>query len=231
MAGGGEPGTKEAKPPLFLPNAAKYLVIAVLAASAGMAGALLFAGSSVKNAAKPATSAEDRVTGRLIRHAGPMTVPDLSFKDAEGHAVSLSDLHGRMVLLNLWATWCAPCKTEMPSLDRLQAKLGGSKFAVVALSTDRGGPKQPAEFFARQGITHLKLYNDQTGEAATLMKAAGLPLTVVLNENGQEVARLVGPADWDSPEIIAQLESLKAGRTSGRASSPATAFEAEAKRL
>lgn len=97
----------------------------------------------------------------------------------------------------------------MPSLDRLQAKLAGRNVVVLAISTDRGGPDAPAEFFARQGITHLKLYNDDTGAAAIRMKAAGLPVTVVVNENGQEIARLVGPANWDSPEIMAQLEAFQ----------------------
>lgn len=174
-----------------------------------MAVAVLFAGLTTQNAGTPASSIEERITGRFVRHTKPQAIPDLAFKDADGHAVRLSDWRGRAVLVNLWATWCAPCKTEMPSLDRLQAKLGGNNFVVVPLSTDRGGPKAPAEFFARQGISHLKLYNDDTAEAAIRMKAAGLPLTLVINENGQEIARMVGPADWDSREIMAQLEALR----------------------
>ena len=209
MAGGSERTRKEAKPPLFLRRAGKYAALAVLAASAGMAGAFFVAGSTTQNAVTPTASIEDSVTGRFIGHAEPQMVPDLAFKDAEGHAIHLSDWRGRVALVNLWATWCAPCKTEMPSLDRLQAKLAGRDMVVLAISTDRGGPEAPAEFFARQGITHLKLYNDDTGEAAIRMKAAGLPLTVVVNENGQEIARLVGPANWDSPEIMAQLEAFQ----------------------
>ena len=94
----------------------------------------------------------------------------------------------------------------MPSLDRLQAKLGGKEFAVLALSTDRGGPKAPAQFFSREGITHLKVFNDTTGEAAIRMKEPGLPASIVLNENGQEIARLFGPMEWDTPEIIAHFK-------------------------
>jgi len=113
------------------------------------------------------------------------------------------------VLLNLWATWCAPCKTEMPSLDRLEATLGGGDFAVVALSVDRGGLKEPAAFFARQGISRLKLYNDVTGEASIRVKAPALPLTLVLNEKGEEIARFLGPADWDAPNRVAELQALR----------------------
>jgi thiol-disulfide isomerase/thioredoxin len=205
--GSGELNKKEAEPPLFLLAAGKYVALALIALSAGIGAAVLFADLTARNAGTPALT-EDQTTSRLIRLPEPQSIPNIAFKDAEGRTASLSDWRGRMVLLNLWATWCAPCKTEMPSLDRLQAKLGGKGIAVVALSTDRGGAKEPAEFFAREGITHLKVYNDDTGEAAIRMKAAGLPLSIVLNENGQEVARLVGPADWDSPEMMAQLQTL-----------------------
>ena len=147
------------------------------------------------------------------------TVPDIAFNDADGRQVRLSDWRGQLVLLNIWATWCGPCKTEMPSLDRLQAKLGGKEFTVLALSTDRGGPTAPAQFFAREGITHLKVFNDNTGEAAIRMKEPGLPASIVLNENGQEIARLFGPMEWDSPEMIAQLEAWKSRNANGREAS------------
>jgi thiol-disulfide isomerase/thioredoxin len=206
---------KEAEAPLFLRKAAKYVTLAVLALLAGIAAAFLFAGLTARDPETPA-AVEDQAGGGFIRHTEPRTIPDIAFKDAEGQTVLLSDWRGHMVLLNLWATWCAPCKTEMPSLDRLQAKLGGKGVAVLALSTDRGGPKLPAEFFDREGITHLKLYNDNTGEAAITMKAAGLPLTAIVNEDGQEIARLVGPAQWDSPEMIARLEAMVARDVNGR---------------
>ncbi len=154
--------------------------------------------------------------GRFTRHVDPQVVPDIAFNDADGRLVRLSDWRGRLVLLNIWATWCGPCKTELPSLDRLQAKRGGKEFTVLALSTDRGGPKPPAQFFEREGITHLKVFNDNTGEAAIRMKETGLPLSIVLNENGQEIARLFGPAEWDSPEMIAQIEAWKSHDPNGR---------------
>jgi thiol-disulfide isomerase/thioredoxin len=153
--------------------------------------------------------------GRFTR-SEPQAVPDIAFNDADGRQVRLSDWRGELVLLNIWATWCAPCKTELPSLDRLQAKLGGKEFTVLALSTDRGGPGVTAQFFEREGITHLKVFNDNSGEAAIRMKEPGLPLSIVLNENGQEIARLFGSIEWDSPEIIAQLEAWKSRNANGR---------------
>ncbi len=181
----------------------KYVALAFLAASAGMLTALLLLGE------EPAHKAPGRVTAaQFIRHAEPQSVPDIVFADPDGRTRHLSEWRGKVVLLNLWATWCAPCKSEMPSLDRLQAELGGDSFTVLALSTDRTGPKEPAAFFAREGIAHLKPFNDDTAEANIGLKAPGLPLTVVLNKDGKEVARLVGPADWDSPATIAEVEGF-----------------------
>lgn len=145
----------------------------------------------------------------FVRHAEPQALPDIAFVDGEGRTVHLSDWHGQKVLLNVWATWCAPCKIEMPSLDRLQATLGGPNFSVIALSTDRGGPKIVRDFFSREGLAHLKVYNDTLGVSAALLKEPGLPLTILLDEKGQEIARHFGPAEWDSPRAIAALEISK----------------------
>ncbi len=200
---GGDLNGKEAEPPLFISRAAKY---AAMAALAGLTG--VFAGAFFS--AKP-TKVEALQTPRgLVRVVDPQTVPDIAFNDANGWETHLSDWRGRIVLLNLWATWCGPCKTELPSLDRLQANLGGKNFAVLAVSTDRAGPKAPADYFDREGIKHLQVYNDKTGDAAILLRAAGLPLSIVLNEKGQEIAHLFGPARWDSPELIEKLKAFAA---------------------
>lgn len=193
----------------------KYAALAVLALSAGIAAAMLFPGVGGKLRDFRAAYLQDPLN-KFTRHAEPQVVPDIAFDDADGRPVRLSDWRGQLVLLNIWATWCAPCKAELPSLDRLQAKLGGKGFTVLALSTDRGGPKAPAQFFSREGITHLKVFNDKTGEAAIRMKEPGLPLSIVLNEEGQEIARLFGPTEWDSPEMIAQLEAWKFRKANGR---------------
>ncbi len=223
MATSGDTNRKEAKPPLFLATTGFYAALAGIALSAGIAAGVLFAGPARDRASSPVASAKDSVSAKFIRPSSASPIGDLVFADASGQARRLSEWRGRTVILNLWATWCAPCKTEMPSLDRLQEKLAGRNVAVVALSTDRTGLKEPASFFASQGIRHLELFNDQPGEATTRLRAAGLPTTIILDGNGQEIARLVGPAEWDSPEVISQIEAMASpsGTANGRADSPA----------
>lgn len=183
------------------------MTIGMLALSAGMGAGLFFAGEIGRS--ERTSPSTDLATGKLIRLAAPQRVADLAFRDAEGKTRHLSEWRGRTVVLNLWATWCAPCKTEMPSLDRLKAKLDGDTFAVVALSLDRGGIGESAAFFERQSISCLELYNDATGEASIRLKAPALPLTVVLNHTGEEIARFIGPADWAAPERVAELQALR----------------------
>jgi thiol-disulfide isomerase/thioredoxin len=186
---------------------ATWLPLGMLALSAGMLAAVLFAGGTGQNGRPPQNP--EPTAGKFVRAAAPEPVADLAFLDADGNARRLSEWRGRTVLLNLWAAWCTPCKMEMPSLDRLEAKLGGDDFAVLALSVDRTGPKEPAAFFAREGISRLKLYNDATGDVGRPLRASGLPLSVVLNEKGEEIARFLGPTEWDSPATIAELQALR----------------------
>ncbi|MER8783904.1 TlpA family protein disulfide reductase [Mesorhizobium sp. M1006] len=110
-------------------------------------------------------------------------------------------------MLNIWATWCAPCRKEMPTLDRLQAKLGGPDFEVIALSMDRGGPDIVKKFFAEIGVEHLALNIDTTGKAMFTLGALGLPMTLLIDREGKEIGRLIGPAEWDSPEMMAFIRS------------------------
>jgi thiol-disulfide isomerase/thioredoxin len=128
--------------------------------------------------------------------------PELSFVDGEGKERSLSEFRGKLVLLNLWATWCAPCVREMPSLERLQAKLGGDRFTVLALSQDRGGLFQVRQFYEAQKLKGLDIFVDKTMASARAIKAPGLPTTLLIDAEGREIGRLVGAAEWDAPEAI-----------------------------
>ena len=109
------------------------------------------------------------------------------------------------MLLNLWATWCAPCREEMPALDRLQAQLGGERFQVVALSVDQQGVPIARRFFSEIGIKTLPLYVDPSAKAAFTIDAAGLPATLLVDRAGREIGRHLGAVKWDSPEVLAQL--------------------------
>jgi thiol-disulfide isomerase/thioredoxin len=128
--------------------------------------------------------------------------------DGDGQVRSLADFNGKVVVLNLWATWCVPCRKEMPALDRLQASLGGADFAVVPLSIDRGGRETVAKFYAEIGIRKLPVYTDASGEAVHALGAVGLPTTLVLDRAGEEIARIIGPADWDAPKVAEILKLM-----------------------
>lgn len=129
----------------------------------------------------------------------PEDLPEINFTDGAGKAMTPKDWQGKVVLLNLWATWCAPCRKEMPALDRLQAELGSEKFEVVALSVDRGGIEASKKFLDQVKVEKLKVYVDPTARASSALKAVGLPTTLLVKD-GKEIGRLVGPAEWDSPE-------------------------------
>lgn len=130
----------------------------------------------------------------------PEPLPEFTFVDGTGAERSLKDWEGKVVLLNLWATWCAPCRKEMPALDRLQQALGSDEFEVVALSVDRGGAEASKKFLDQINIEALKLYVDPTARATSQLKAIGLPATLLIDAQGREIGRLTGPAEWDSED-------------------------------
>ncbi|SFH29140.1 Thiol-disulfide isomerase or thioredoxin [Palleronia marisminoris] len=130
------------------------------------------------------------------------------FVDGGGRELTLEDFRGRVVLLNIWATWCPPCREEMPTLDRLQAQLGGDDFHVLPLSIDRAGLDPVRRFYGEIGIRHLDMYLAEELRAMLAFGAVGLPTTILINRKGQEIARLVGPAEWDSPQAVAQFQSV-----------------------
>lgn len=140
--------------------------------------------------------------------ANPMRPAPVNFTDGEGRSQSLKMFRGKVVLLNLWATWCSPCREEMPTLDALQAGLGGTEFEVVALSIDHGGLAAVQSFYEETGIEHLRLYNDESAQANVTLGAPGVPVTLLLNRDGYEVARLTGPKNWYSSEMVEFLRTF-----------------------
>lgn len=146
----------------------------------------------------------------------PMKLPLLSFSDREGKPASTRDFEGKTVLFNLWATWCAPCRVEMPAFDRLEAEFGGEDFAVVPVSVDRGGPEKPLAFYNEIGLKHLPFFQDETmGVFNTLKKeglAFGLPVTVLLDREGCILGSLNGPAEWAGEDAV-ELVRIAMGET------------------
>lgn len=143
----------------------------------------------------------------FVIHETPQPHPEITFEDGSGRPLTLASFKGRTVLLNVWATWCVPCREEMPTLDALEAALGGPGFDVVPLSVDRAGPEAVRRFYAEIGIQHLGLYVDASMRASFDLGAVGLPTTLLIDADGRELGRLVGPAEWDTPEMIAFLKT------------------------
>ena len=141
----------------------------------------------------------------------PEALPDIQFLNGSGAETSLASLRGKVVLLNVWATWCAPCREEMPALDKLQAALGSDKFQVVALAVDKSGVDGAKKFLADIKAEKLEAFADPTAKEGTRLKVIGMPTTILIDAEGREIGRLIGPAHWDSPEakrlIEAQLQN------------------------
>lgn len=141
-----------------------------------------------------------------------MELPAGSFSNSLGVEMNLGDFKGRVVLLNLWATWCAPCVREMPHLDKLQATLGGGSFEVVALSSDKAGLGKVEPFFRRAGIEHLEIYLDPKNGIARSFKIRGLPTTFLIDAEGRILGSVAGALDWSAPEIVDWLKGIIGSR-------------------
>jgi len=157
-------------------------------------------GSSLLSA--PATAGRSNEGFSFTALETPKPLPELTFADGNGREMTMEAFEGQMVLLNIWATWCVPCREEMPSLDRLQAKLGGPDFRVVPLSIDREGLPAVEAFYQELGLKNLGIYVDQTGRASGKLGAAGIPTTLLVDREGRELGRTVGPAEWDSDTVV-----------------------------
>ena len=207
-------------------------LVAIIAASAGFAAIYVTLGRS-DNAARPASSAplasetapagvpsapaEDKAGGgaapgqgelaAFVMRKEPEALPEIKFQDGDGRERTLAEWRGKVVLLNLWATWCLPCRKEMPALDRLQSALGSDQFQVVAISVDRTGLPGAKKFLEETKTPNLSLYADPTARLASSLRAAGLPATLLIDKEGREIGRLLGPAEWDGEAAKRLIQS------------------------
>ncbi len=140
----------------------------------------------------------------------PEPLPDVTFIDGAGKERQLKEWRGKVVLLNLWATWCIPCRKEMPGLDRLQAELGSNQFEVVAVSADKTGIEGARKFLAQVKSERLAVFADPGIRITSTLKAVGMPATILIDREGREIGRLVGPAEWDSKEAKALIAAALA---------------------
>ncbi len=150
---------------------------------------------------------------RFKKAKAPKPLPDLAFQDANDKPLRFADFRGRALLINFWATWCAPCVKEMPSLDRLQAKFPKDKFLVLPLSID--GPTRPkvAPFYKDQKLAHLGIYFDKGRKAMQGLDVSLLPTSILVDPMGREIGRLEGDADWDMPEGVALMKAAIASQS------------------
>jgi thiol-disulfide isomerase/thioredoxin len=148
---------------------------------------------------------------KLAIHAEVEKLPVFSLLDMQKGEHSMDEFKGKYVLLNFWATWCAPCRKEMPSLDALQAELGGDDFEVVLIAAGRNPMPAISKFFTEAEITNLETLRDPSQGFTNLMGVFGLPATLILNPEGFEIARMRGDAEWHSEEAVAFLKALIAG--------------------
>ena len=184
----------------------KKLIIATVALAVSMTAAALVYTSRVSiQSDTPVTTNATLLTSKLgfafAMHPQPKALKEFKFVSGDLKAASLADFRGKLVLLNIWATWCGPCREEMPTLDRLQAKLGGPDFEVVALSIDQGGVPVVKDFYEELGLKALRIFVDPSVTAPVALNALGVPTTLLINREGQEMGRYTGPAEWDSPQV------------------------------
>ncbi len=169
--------------------------------------------SAVETAKKIAPLAKGEVAA-LTMASAPRQMPDLAFKDADGKDRKLSEWKGRTVLLNLWATWCVPCRKEMPALDKLQGLLGSKDFEVVAVNIDTRDPDKPKNFLKDGNLTKLAYFHDDKAKVFQDLKTAnlalGMPTSVIVDGAGCEIANVAGPAEWASDDAVNLLKAASA---------------------
>ena len=170
------------------------------------------AAPSLARAAALAPLAHGEIAALNVKASRP---PNLTFNGPDGAKLSLADFKGRALVLNLWATWCVPCRAEMPSLDHLQAKAGGPGFEVVAVNVDTARLDRPAAFLNEIGVKSLKRYADPSGDAFENLRlsgaALGLPTSLMIDPDGCSLGVVAGPANWGSGDALAAVKALSGG--------------------
>ena len=205
-------------------------IVAVAALAGILAGAVAVyvtnrpSGNDLQAAACDASSALSQTVGAaatgdvaaMLAASEPTSLSELAFNGPDGAKMTLGDLAGKTVLLNLWATWCGPCRAEMPALDALEREKGGAHFEVVAINIDRGSEDKPRKFLEEIGVETLKFYRDETMGVFNDLKrralAVGLPVTILIDDKGCMLANMNGPADWASEDALRLVDvALKRG--------------------
>lgn len=213
--------------PGYLLRPRSLLAVAIGVAAAAVALAFLYGRlappGKVASACPPASQALAKKLAPLARGdvaavtiaSEPGEALPLAFERPDGSKTTVADFRGRAVLLNLWATWCAPCRTEMPALDRLQAAAGGPGFEVVAVNVDTARLERRGAFLDNAGVKALTRYADPSGDAFEALrkdgKALGLPVTMLIDRDGCEIGAAAGAVKWDSADAKALIGALKGG--------------------
>jgi thiol-disulfide isomerase/thioredoxin len=174
--------------------------------------------AAVDTAKRIAPLAHGEVAALTLASRG-LKLPDLAFDDADGKPKKLSDWQGKTVLVNLWATWCVPCRKEMPALDRLQTKLKGPNFEVVAINIDTRDPEKPKNFLKDANLVDLGYFNDQKAKVfqdlKSIGRAIGMPTSVLVDGKGCEIATIAGPAEWDSDDAVKLIRAAVSPAAAG----------------
>ncbi|MBV8739756.1 MAG: TlpA family protein disulfide reductase [Alphaproteobacteria bacterium] len=195
------------------------LAFVVLVLALMLSAALLLIWAERSTVDQNPVAAEQTPLGHFVPAASPRPAPPVSFTDIDGKTVHLSDFAGKVVLLNLWATWCAPCRHEMPSLEQLQAQFG-DKLAILPVSQDLGGNKVVAPFVSKLGLAKLRVYADPKSTVGRAFKVEGLPTTFLIDQHGRVLGRVEGEAQWNSSKMLAVIEPLVASDDIAKTSSP-----------
>src|SRR5262245_43659599 len=176
-----------------------------------------FLASAAAALALPATAEAEiskaLITGSMARFKltrPPKPMPDLEFLDADNKPVRLADFTGQARLINLWATWCAPCVKEMPSLDRLQANMPRDRFTILPISLDGPTKAKVAPFYKERDLSNLPIFYDKGRKAMSTLDVTLLPTSILVDPAGRELGRLEGDADWDTPDGLALMRAAMA---------------------